>query len=334
MDIDQKTKREYMTSIINQTIVVLGKNWWFSFEERNELKNMIEIFIRKFYMLNPNQNYLKKFLTTKNNHIIEDITRTLNTVLTELIVPEHRETIISPIIKYSKLVVSDFIKLIKDAPEKILVNERSITGFRKTCIDVINLDDAANLHEILKDLDNVIFIQPAEYMRPGKPKPVDFKYLALTFSKKNIKDWLSDIKYCDTDKTNENNKKTPYVLSPLNFNCNPAYIKLWEILHIIHSPQRIFYVLPSPSEGPKHKCEEGNPHEILKIAICDGDDCWKWDENTCRIKASDEEKDNIQTKCHMEAHEEYTRRQKDLESLESLKRKNDHKNPVSKRQTK
>jgi hypothetical protein len=76
----------------------------------------------------------------------------------------------------------------------------------------------------------------------------------------------------------------------MGVNCNQAYVSLWELLHIIRSTQRIFYILPSHfSEGPKHVCMQENiheedPREIIKIAKCVGEYCWKWDTVTKCIK--------------------------------------------------
>ena len=257
-------------------------------------------------MLNPNINHF-------NQGYLANIPIIYKKAFERYGYDEYRKTMEYIILIYMGKVVQDFIVLIKNSPEKININEKSITGINKTCVDVINLDDAAKLHEILEDINYVIFIQPAEYNRPGSMNPVDYKYLALTYPKKFIKGWLKEskkIEYCDTDPDNKlYSRKTPYVLSPLNFNCNPAYIKLWEILHIIHSEQRIFYVLPrSPSERPALKCmKEGGSHDIIEIAICTGDNCWEWDKQTC-IKASDEEKRKIQTECNMKKFEEYRER--------------------------
>ncbi len=205
-----------------------------------------------------------------------------------------------------------------------------VAGVNKTCIDVIQAEDSEKLHEVLEDLDSVIFILPAEYMRRGG---VDYKYLAYTYKKNYITSWFNTparIKYCDTDPDNQFLKqKTPYVLSPLNFNCQPAYIKLWEIVHIIHSKQRIFYVLPSHSEHLKHKCMKKEPesYEILKIAICDGDDCWKFDDNTGCIQGTEPEKIEIQKKCNRIKFLKYIRKERFLDQMRgeetSQKRKPD-----------
>ena len=286
-------------------------------EKHLNFLDRIKSFIIKFYMLNPDIDHRD----AKANYIT-DILYIYNEVFTKTFSTSidgngyYKETMKQIIERYARIAVSDIIKLIDEAPEKIPVNEKKIAGINKTCVDVINWDDAAKLHEMLKDLNYVIFIQPAEYNRPGTPNSVDYKYLALTYPKKFIKNWLKEskkIKYCDTDPDNKFFKeKTPYILSPLDFNCNPAYVKLWEILHIIHSPQRIFYVLPrSPSERPTLKCmEKEASHNIIKIAICDGADCWKWkwDGETCKIDASDEEKLEIQTECNKRDLDDYIER--------------------------
>jgi hypothetical protein len=323
-------KVQYMTSIIDQAYVIAKETYWYWYsnsQEKNKLKNMMEFFITKFYMLNPNENYLKKFLNPKNNHIIQDISRTFYIVFERIYPKQNKQQIKDIIIQYATDSVQYFIKLIDEAPEKLDVNEKSIAGIRKKCIDVLEFDDEAKLHEVLKDLDNVVFLIPTEYMRAGTPNAVDYKYLAFTYPKNFIKSWFNEsskkIKYCDTDEDNKSFKqKTPYVLSPLNFNCDNAYVNVWQLLHIIHSTQRIFYVLPSPSEGPKHKCmKQQESQEIVKIAICNsnkkGNNCWKWDENTECITASDQEKVNIQIECNMNAYEEYMRKQESLKLLKT-----------------
>ena len=316
-------KLERMGYIIDQANGISNLlSFWHLERKKNILKKKMETFIIEFYMLNPTENCKENLLDTENNEIIQDI------VLTFYSEFEHRdpkksakyyemkgrkEKIKQLIINCATEKVNDLIKLIQDAPEKINIDETNIAGFNKTCIDPISLDDGLKLHGVLEDLDYVIFIQPAEFMRPGSMNPVDYKYLALTYTKKYIKDWLNEkkrIEYCDTDPDNKlYPQKTPYLLSPLDFNCNPAYVKLWEILHILHSKQRIFYVLPSHSEEPDHKCmKELESHDIVKICICHGDNCWKWDKNTCKIDASDEEKRKIQTECNMKKFEEYRER--------------------------
>lgn len=344
----------HIESIINQALLVVKKQEKYIFDfltrthvqEENELKNKIDFWIREFYMLNPKHIGLQNLLTieteteTENNQIIQDMKVILNlsfenlkrlervhdvgnyidkTTLSELI--QEKQKIIEKIMEYTKNSVNDFITLIENAPEKIPVNEKKIAGIRKGCIDVIEAEDSAKLHEVLEDLDSVIFILPAEYMRRGGPLPVNYKYLAYTYKKDYITSWFNTparIKYCDTDPDNQFLKqKTPYVLSPLNFNCEPAYIKLWEIVHIIHSKQRVFYVLPSHSEHLKHKCMKNyESHEILKIAICDGPDCWKWDKNTGCIQGTHAEKIGIQTECNRKQFDEYTERMKNLKRKE------------------
>ena len=294
-------------------------------EKHLELTNKIKSFITKFYMLNPTINHLKQEYITNILDIYDIEFRTSFSHGGKYCGKYYKEVVGNIIEEYSKLVAEDLIKLIQDAPEEINIDEQRFTGINKTCVDVINFEDAAKLHEILTDLDNVIFIQPAEYMRPGSTSPVDYKYLALTYPKKYIKDWLNEskkIEYCNTDPDNKLYQKTPYVLSPLNFNCANAYVRLWEILHIIHSPQRIFYVLPSHSEGPKHKCmKEGESEEIIKIGICKGDNCWKWDSKKKCIKASNEEKLKIQTECNTREFEDYIKRSEKLKEKKRLKNK-------------
>jgi hypothetical protein len=319
-------------------------------QEENELKNKIDFWIREFYMLNPRHIGLQNLLTieteteTEPNRIIQDMKAILHEsfdnvdrlarvhdvgnfidekTLSEL--KEEKQKIIKKIIEHTKISVNDFITLIENAPEKIPINEKMVAGVNKTCIDVIQAEDSEKLHEVLEDLDSVIFILPAEYMGRDGPLPVNYKYLAYTYKKNYITSWFNTparIKYCDTDELNTKQQRAiPYILCPLNFNCDPAYIKLWEIVHIIHSKQRIFYVLYSHSEHPKHKCMKGyESHEMLKIAICDGDDCWKWDDITQCIKDSEPDKIKIQTECNMKNYENYIRR---MEMLKKLKRKNE-----------
>jgi hypothetical protein len=278
--------------------------------------------------LNPNVNYLDKF-RAPDNYITINIRSTFYTVFetpryypTGHDIHNYREKVHTKIMDYAINSVKKFITLIEEAPEKIDVNEKSIAGIRKDCTDVLGLDDAAKLHEVLKDLDNVVFLQPAGYMRAATPFPVGYKYLAFTYPKEFIKNWLKEpqrIQYCDTDERNSSELAIPYILCPLSFNCNPAYVKLSQILHIIHSTQRIFYVLPSPSEGP-HKCmKQQESQEILQIAICnsnkEGNNCWKFDENTKCITASEQEKVKIQTECNMNEYKEYMKRKKILEKL-------------------
>ena len=329
----QKQKQKYIIGFLTRTLV----------QEENELKNKIDFWIREFYMLNPRHIGLQNLLTIEPNRIIQDMKAILyesfedlnllarvhdlghyidEKTLSEL--KKEKQKIIEKIMEYTKNSVNDFIKLIENAPEKIDVNEKMVAGVNKTCIDVIQAEDSEKLHEVLEDLDSVIFILPAEYMRRGGPLPVNYKYLAYTYKKNYITSWFNTparIKYCDTDTDTDNQffkKKTPYVLSPLNFNCDPAYIKLWEIVHIIHSTQRVFYVLPSHSENLKHTCmkDDKESHQILKIAICDGPDCWKWDKNTGCIQGTDAEKIEIQKKCNTRTFDRYMERTKRLEDLE------------------
>lgn len=201
---------------------------------------------------------------------------------------------------------------------------------RKQCVDVLNLEDSANLHSVLEEDDSVIFVQPAPIMRPGMVISVDYRYLALTYTKEYIKYWLTiseKIEYCDTDPTNILfQQKTPYVLSPLHFNCENSYVSLWDILHIIYSKQRIFYVLPSHTAySSKHKCMKNKEtsEEIIKIGICVGDDCWKWTDEGC-IKQSRQEKVTIQTECNKEKYENYIRRHKMVEIVEKEKKEKEY----------
>jgi hypothetical protein len=306
-------------------------------EEEEKLKNMIDLFITKFYMLNPNVNHLNNFLSTNVNYVDHQNTK-LNYIIKDISIYfyavfdayykidiQGKKEIGTKIMDYAINIVEKFITLIENAPEKIPINEKMVAGVNKTCIDVIQAEDSEKLHEVLEDLDSVIFILPAEYMGRDGPLPVNYKYLAYTYKKNYITSWFNTparIKYCDTDELNTKQQRAiPYILCPLNFNCDPAYIKLWEIVHIIHSKQRIFYVLYSHSEHPKHKCMKGyESHEMLKIAICDGDDCWKWDDITQCIKDSEPDKIKIQTECNMKNYENYIRR---MEMLKKLKRKNE-----------
>jgi hypothetical protein len=239
---------------------------------------------------------------------------------------QGKKEIGTKIMDYAINIVEKFITLIENAPEKIPINEKMVAGVRKECTNVLEFDDEAKLHKELEDVDNVVFLQPAEYMGRDGPLPVNYKYLAFTYPKKFIKTWLKDlerIKYCDTDELNTKQQSAiPYILCPLSFNCNPAYVKFSQILHIIHSKQRIFYILSSHSEHPKHKCMKEKPEsqEIIRIAICDGPDCWKWDDITQCIQGTHAEKIGIQTECNMKNYENYIRR---MEMLKKLKRKNE-----------
>jgi hypothetical protein len=231
---------------------------------------------------------------------------------------------------YAITIVKYFIKLIENAPEKIPINEKKIAGIRKECTAVLEMDDSAKVHEVLENIDNVVFLIPAPRMRPNTVNPVAYNYLAFTYPKKFIKTWLKDskrIQYCDTDELNTFEQDAiPYILCPLSFNCDPAYVKLSQILHIIHSKQRIFYILSSHSEHLKHKCmkEEPESQEIIRIAICDGDKegnkCWKFDENTECIQDSEPDKIKIQTERNMKEYEEYRRRFQRFQRLENLKK--------------
>jgi hypothetical protein len=339
----KKPKQKYIFGFLTRTLV----------QEENELKNKIDFWIREFYMLNPRHIGLQNLLTIEPNRIIQDMEDILDESFKnlDLLAPrarvhdlghyidektlselkQEKQKIIEKIVEYTENSVNDFIKLIENAPEKIPVNEKMVAGVNKTCIDVLEGEDSAKLHRVLEDLDSVIFIRPAEYMGRGGPLPVNYKYLAFTYKKEHIEDFFKTperIQYCYTDPDNQFLKqKTPYILCPLNFNCDPAYVNLWQILHIIRSTQRIFYILPSHYfEGPKHKCMNDDKHsqEILEICICDGPDCWEWDENTECIKATDAEKIEIQKKCNRRNFDEYTRRRK---NLNKLKRKNEDGNP-------
>lgn len=309
-------------------------------EEEKKLKNMIDLFITKFYMLNPNVNHLNNFLSTNVNYEDDHLNPKLNYIIKDIriyfysvfeayyeIDIEGKKKIDKKIMDYAITIVEKFITLIKQAPEKIPINEKKIARIRKECTAVLEMDDSAKVHEVLENIDNVVFLIPAPRMRPNTVNPVAYNYLAFTYPKKFIKTWLKDpkrIQYCDTDELNFEQDAIPYILCPLSFNCNPAYVKLSQILHVIHSKQRIFYILPSYySDGSKHVCMKENPEsqEIIRIAICDGDDCWKWDDNTQCIKESEQDKIKIQTKCNMEEYEEYRRR---MERLENLKKNREY----------
>jgi hypothetical protein len=303
--------------------------YWHSEKNKNILEKM-KLFITKFYMLkNPNIENLNQ--TSITDSIRMTFYRAYDIMYTYPLDKRPHISILQKIkheiMNCATDTVNAFIKLIDEAPKKISIDEKMVAGVNKTCIDVLEGEDSAKLHRVLEDLDSVIFIRPAEYMGRGGPLPVNYKYLAFTYKKENIEDFFKTperIQYCDTDPDNQFLKqKTPYILCPLNFNCDPAYVNLWQILHIIRSTQRIFYILPSHYlGGPKHKCMNDDKHsqEILEICICDGPDCWEWDENTECIKATDAEKIEIQTECNRRNFDEYTRRRIVSEKLEKLRK--------------
>jgi hypothetical protein len=319
-------KIQDMRSLIEDAYDILRPKQLFSNsreKEENKLTNTMKLFITRFYILNPDENHLNNFFN-KNlnmNYIIKSIRRSFTNLRFH---HEKRAEIVNKIMEYAIICVNDFIRIIEQAPEKIPINEKKIAGIRTECTNVLGLDDEAKLHEELENVDNVVFLQPAEYMRPNTVKPVKYKYLAFTYPKKFIKTWLKDpkrIQYCDADELNFEQDAIPYILCPLSFNCNPAYVKFSQILHIIHSNQRIFYILVSPSEGPHNNCMKKDPEsqEIIHIAICDsnkeGNKCWKFDENTQCIEDSETDKIKIQTECNMEEYEEYIQRKKMFSTL-------------------
>ena len=286
-----------------------------------ELINKIESFIIIHCMLNtniiikeqtwcddPDTNYIIKFIL----HVYEANFASVKAILwqwsenygpdmTDTDVLKFKEVVKSIILKHAMDSVQNFIRLIDLSTEEINIDEKKIVDFDAVCVDVINWNDSANIHETLKDLDYIAFFTPVGITRAGTIVPLHYKYLAYTYPKSTIRTWFNDskkIKYCDTVETGK--IKTPYILCPMGVNCNQAYVSLWEILHIIRSTQRIFYILPSHfSDGPKHVCMRENihqeePREIIKIAKCVGENCWKWDKKTkcidepqCKIPPTD-----------------------------------------------
>jgi hypothetical protein len=272
-----------------------------------EFMNKIESFIIKHCMLDtniiikeqtwcddPDTNYIIKYIL----HVYENNFDSVKAVLwwfsgddrkdmEKTDVVNFKEVLKRIIVQYAMDSVQHFIRLIDQSPEEINIDEQRIVSIDKECIDVINWDDSAKVHTILKDLDYIAFFTPVGITRAGTTVPLHYKYLAFTYPKSTIRTWFNDstkIKYCDTVETGK--IKTPYILCPMGVNCNQAYVSLWELLHIIRSPQRIFYILPSHfSEGPKHVCMRENihqeePREIIKIAKCVGENCWQWNKVT------------------------------------------------------
>jgi hypothetical protein len=286
-----------------------------------ELINKIESFIIIHCMIDTNiiikeqtwcddenTNYIIKYILYVYEHNFRSVERMLRQWsenygpdMTDTDVLKFKKVVKGIIVKHAMDSVKNFIKLIDLSTEEINIDEKKIADFDAVCIDVINWDDSANIHETLKSVDYIAFFTPVAIMREGTTVPLHYKYLAYTYPKSTIRTWFNDsrkIKYCDTVETGK--IKTPYILCPMGVNCNQAYVSLWEILHIIRSTQRIFYILPSHfSDGPKHVCMRENihqeePREIIKIAKCVGENCWKWDKKTkcideplCKIPPTD-----------------------------------------------
>ena len=362
--------RTYFGSNNLETFLDIGDNLYF----RLKLKHKIGNFIIKFYMLDTSINHLKEdpeYIKKIQGIFENEFELTYNRKGEQYLESKeykYKKECKDIILKYTKEVAQDFINLIKDSPEKIDINEKRVAGINKNVFDVLNFEEDAKLHKVLKDQeDSVIFMQPVEYMRSGTLKPVDYKYLSLTHPKHYIKDWLKEKKrilYCETDPSNifkdiehyhlttdpknffknltkyyENYKqipyKTPYILCPLIIGSTSVYVKLWDMLHIIYSKQRIFYVLPSHYHhlgAQEQKCmNDKHSEKIIKLGIClYGPNCWSWNLKG-QITATKDEMNDVEEIYKQLEEEELANRRKIQHELAIRKEERESENELENR---